>query len=113
MISVKMIRKIIREREGAGRLGRHVEHDPRSRAFSAGTAAIKSVRHKRHGKAFDQGELGSCTGNAMAGVLMTEPLWIRGRNLAEADAVALYKTATRLDSVPGTYPPNDTGSSGL
>jgi hypothetical protein len=110
---VKVIRKIIREREGAGRLGRHVEHDPRSRAFSAGTAAIKSVRFKRHGNAFDQGDLGSCTGNAMAGVLMTEPLWIKGRNLAETDAVALYKAATKLDSLPGKYPPDDTGSSGL
>ena len=110
---MKTFTKILREREGAGRLGRHVEHDPRSRAFSAGTAAIKSVRHKRHGKAFDQGELGACTGNAMAGVLMTEPLWTRGRNLTEADAVALYKAATTLDNIAGSYPPKDTGSSGL
>jgi hypothetical protein len=110
---VKSITKIIKESEGAGRLGRHVEHDPRSRAFSAGTAAIKSVRFKRHGSAFDQGELGSCTGNAMAGVLMTEPLWVRGRNLTEANAVALYKAATRLDNIRGKYPPDDTGSSGL
>jgi len=110
---VKTIVKIIKEREGAGRLGRHVEHDPRSRAFSAGTAAIKSVRHQRHGSAFDQGQLGSCTGNAMAGALMTEPLWVRGRNLTEANAVALYKTATTLDNIRGKYPPDDTGSSGI
>ena len=110
---MKTIVKIIKEREGAGRLGRHVEHDPRSRAFSAGTAAIKSVRHKRHGSAFDQGQLGSCTGNAMAGVLMTEPLWTRGRTLVEADAVALYKSATTLDGIRGKYPPDDTGSSGI
>jgi hypothetical protein len=103
----------IKEIKGAGRLGRHVEHDPRSLAFSAGTSAIKSVRHKRHGKPFNQGELGSCTGNAMAGALMTEPLWKPGRNLTEKDAVALYKAATKLDSIPGSYPPNDTGSSGL
>ena len=110
---MKTIVRIIKEREGAGRLGRHVEHDPRSRAFSAGTAAIKSVRHKRHGSALDQGQLGSCTGNAMAGVLMTEPLWTRGRNLVEADAVALYKSATTLDGIRGKYPPDDTGSSGI
>lgn len=110
---MKTIVKIIKEREGAGRLGRHVEHDPRSRAFSAGTAAIKSIRHKRHGGAFDQGELGSCTGNAMAGALMTEPLWVRGRSLTEANAVALYKTATTLDNIRGKYPPDDTGSSGI
>ncbi len=110
---MKIIKKIIKEREGAGRLGRHVEHDPRSRAFSAGTAAIKTVSHKRHGKPFNQGNLGSCTGNAMAGSLMTDPFWVPGRNLTEADAVDLYEAATKLDNISGSYPPNDTGSSGL
>lgn len=110
---MKKIIKIIKEKAGPGRLGRHVEHDPESRAFSAGTAAIKTVSYKRHGQVFDQGDLGSCTGNAMAGVLMTEPFWIAGRTLTEADAVALYKAATKLDSIPGSYPPEDTGSSGL
>ena len=110
---MKIVTKIIRERPGAGRLGRHVEHDPRSWAFSAGTAAIKTVTHRRHGRPFNQGNLGSCTGNAMAGLLMTEPFWVRGRNLTENDAVALYKAATKLDNIPGSYPPDDTGSSGL
>jgi len=109
----KILTKIIKEKPGAGRLGRQVEHDPASRDFSAGTAAIKSVRHKRHGTVFDQGELGSCTGNAMAGSLMTEPFWVKGRALTEVDAVKLYKAATKLDSIPGSYPPKDTGSSGL
>lgn len=108
-----IVRKIISEKPGPGRLGRHVEHDPRSWAFSAGTAAVKTVTHKRHGKPFDQGDLGSCTGNAMAGLLMTDPFWVKGRNLTEADAVALYKVATTLDNVPGKYPPTDTGSTGL
>lgn len=110
---MKTITKIIKETPGAGRLGRQIEHDPRSWSFSAGTAAIKTVSHKRHGKAFNQGDLGSCTGNAMAGALMTDPIWVRGRNLTENDAVALYEAATRLDNVPGAYPPKDTGSSGL
>jgi hypothetical protein len=110
---MKIITKKIKEKEGAGRLGRHVEHDPQSRSFSAGTAAIKTVRFKRHGKVFDQGELGSCTGNAMAGLLMTEPLWTPGRTLTESNAVALYKAATKLDHIAGQYPPTDTGSSGL
>jgi hypothetical protein len=110
---MKTLTKVIKEKTGAGRLGRQVEHDPRSWAFSAGTAAIKTVAHKRHGKAFNQEDLGSCTGNAMAGLLMTDPFWVRGRSLSENDAVALYKSATKLDSVRGTYPPTDTGSSGL
>jgi len=107
------VTKLIKEKQGAGRLGRHVEHDPQSWAFMAGTAAIKTVRHKRHGKAFDQEDLGSCTGNAMVGVLMTEPFWVKGRTLTEKDAVALYKSATKLDGIHGNYPPTDTGSSGL
>lgn len=110
---MKTLTRVIREKEGVGRLGRHVEHDPRSRAYSAGTAGIRTVMHKRHGKAFDQGDLGSCTGNAVAGMLMTEPFWERGRTLTESDAVALYKVATHLDHIRGVYPPNDTGSSGL
>jgi len=110
---MRILRKVIREHEGAGRLGRHVEHDPRSWSFSAGTSAVKTVTHQRHGKAFDQGDLGSCTGNAMAGLLMTDPFWVQGRTLTEADAVNLYKVATTLDSIPGKYPPTDTGSSGL
>ena len=107
--------QIIKEKVVPGhRLGRHVEHDPQSRAFMAGTAQIlPEVRHLRHCPPFDQGDLGSCTGNAMAGVLMTEPYWQAGRTLVEADAVQLYEDATLLDKVKGAYPPEDTGSSGL
>jgi hypothetical protein len=95
-------------------LGRLVEHDPRSLAYQALRAVVlRSVAHTRHGKPFDQGQLGSCTGNAMAGLLMTDPYWHRGRRLTEATAVKLYKYATTVDSEPGQYPPDDTGSSGL
>lgn len=96
---------------GLRRLGRHVVHDPRSKKYpAAGAAELKTTRHVRHVPIFDQGELGSCTGNACAGMLSTGPF--PGR-LTEADAVALYSEATHLDRVRGTYPPTDTGSSGL
>jgi len=95
------------------RLGRHVEHDGRSRNFPAAVAPIADVKHVRHGKPFDQGELGSCTGNAMAGALMTAPYYKSGRTLVEASAVQLYEQATHLDRVQGSYPPDDTGSTGL
>jgi hypothetical protein len=97
------------------RLGRHIEHDERSRAYEAPrmVGPIRSVEWKRHCPAFDQGELGSCTGNAMAGLLMTEPFFTPGRELTEDDAVKLYSAATSLDRIPGHYPPDDTGSSGL
>jgi hypothetical protein len=97
------------------RLGRHIEHDERSKNFAVArvAGAPKSAQYTRHCPPFDQGDLGSCTGNAMAGVLMTEPFWTAGRLLTESDAVRLYSEATHLDKFRGSYPPDDTGSSGL
>jgi hypothetical protein len=107
-------RQVIPEKPGAGRLGRHVAHDARSWLYPAPmAAAIKTVQHQRHCPPFDQGDLGSCTGNAIAGLLMTEPFWEAGRVMREADAVNIYSAATRVDRVRGVYPPDDTGSSGL
>ena len=97
------------------RLGRHIEHDERSKGFAIARLATapKSVSFERHCAPYDQGELGSCTGNAMAGVLMSDPFWKDGRLLTESDAVRLYSEATHLDNIQGSYPPQDTGSSGL
>lgn len=98
-------------------LGRHIEHDPRSRAYAVivdHAAPLRTVHHRRYGSPFDQGNLGSCTGNACAGALNTKPLHaIGGPTLTEIEAVALYELATQLDGFPGAYPPEDTGSSGL
>lgn len=100
-------------------LGRLVEHDPRSRSFMAALApAQRSVLWGHHAPVLDQGSLGSCTGNAMAQLLNTD-LFNTSRGkvktgyLTEDDAVKLYHNATILDGYPGTYPPDDTGSSGL
>ena len=110
------------------RLGRHVEHDPRSLQFAHGVlpkTAIKSVDWTRRVPIFDQGSLGSCTGNAAAGLLGTDSAGRTGLTTALLDgdptawpvdeelAVEVYKLATTLDNVTGTYPPDDTGSSGL
>lgn len=99
------------------RLGRHIEHDPRSRNFRVEVdhaAPLRTVHHRRYGEPFDQGNVGSCTGNAVAGALNTAPLHAAGHHLlTEMDAVALYELATVIDSIPGSYPPDDTGSSGL
>jgi hypothetical protein len=59
--------------------------------------------------ALDQGSLGSCTGNAVAQCLSTRPF---SAALTEADAVAIYSRATRIDPFAGVYPPTDTGSNG-
>lgn len=96
-------------------LGRLVNHDPRSWDYRASVMGpIVTVQHKHYGVALNQGDLGSCTGNAMAQALNCAPYHKpRARLLKEKDAVLLYSAATRLDPYPGTYPPDDTGSSGL
>jgi hypothetical protein len=118
--------------------GRHVEHDPRSLDFAHPVlpwSAIQSVNWTRRIAVLDQGQLGSCTGNAATGILGTDSagrtatatvtisaagaaashgLFTAGEHqLDETFAVALYSLATILDGVPGQYPPNDTGSSGI
>jgi len=99
------------------RLGRHIEHDPRSLAHPFGVvveaASLRTVHHRRYGAPFNQGNLGSCTGNAAAGAMNTAPFHRTGHLLDEKDAVALYELATTFDDSPGQYPPDDTGSSGL
>lgn len=104
-----------RASQKGGALGRHVEHDPRSRAFAITHAPAQLVvaEHIRHGKILDQGTIGSCTGNAMTGAVMTGPLFRKNHKYGETMAVRLYKRATVLDGFPGEYPPDDTGSSGL
>ena len=99
------------------RLGRHVNHDPRSLLFKVPeTATPTTVFWDRKVPVFDQGNLGSCTGNAAAGVLGTSPFYETlpsGFLDDENEAVALYSEATKLDGYSGSYPPDDTGSDGL
>jgi hypothetical protein len=119
-------------------LGRHVEHDPRSLRYAHGVlpaSAVKSVSWTRRIPILDQGDLGSCTGNAATGALGTDSagrtatgsvtistagaaashgLFTAGAHvLDETFAVALYSLATILDGVSGQYPPTDTGSTGI
>jgi hypothetical protein len=120
------------------RLGRHIEHDPRSLDYAHGVlpgSAIKPVQWQRRIPILDQKNLGSCTGQAGTGILGTDTLGLTGagfvtissageaashaiftagRNALDEDfAVKLYELATRLDGVSGQYPPTDTGSTGL
>lgn len=88
----------------------------------------------RHCPPWDQGEVSSCTTNAALGLMMTGPFYATAaaraevgywRNVrrtvdgvwqfTEPDCLALYGYETRLDNVevPGSYPPDDTGSTGL
>ncbi len=99
------------------RLGRHVFHDERSRNYPAAVdeaAPLRKVLWSRRVAPFDQGELGSCTGNAITGVLDTAPFRVTfPKPFYEPMAVSIYEAATLIDSAPGSYPPDDTGSDGL
>jgi hypothetical protein len=100
------------------RLGRNVVHDPRSRAFPfKSDKALVSAKHVRRIAVLDQGDLGSCTGNATVGALGTEPFYdtLSDKGLAfdENMAIDIYSKATAVDNFPGTYPPTDTGSAGI
>lgn len=111
------------------RLGRNLWLDARSLAHMVENRAadmgrpLKSQSWRRVLTILDQGQLGSCTGNAGTGALGTQPFYdafgssvlppADDATAAEAFAVALYSDATVVDGYPGDYPPDDTGSSGL
>jgi C1A family cysteine protease len=117
-----MTRRVrIREHVVEGkRLGRHINHDPRSLSYQVKPRASLAVSKlwKRVTPVLDQGNLGSCTGNAAVGLLGTEPFFdtlgaMQRQHLDEEEAVSVYSTATLIDNAPGNYPPDDTGSDGL
>lgn len=113
-------RRVIEEHRVDGhRLGRNVGHDPRSLAYPyRNPVTLTSARHSCNIATLDQGDLGSCTGNATITALASSPLFdtlskAQQISLNEAEAIRIYSLATGLDSYPGVYPPEDTGSDGL
>lgn len=100
------------------RLGRNINHDPRNLFYQHAAGRTlrqpQDVRWQRFVPAFDQGQVGSCTGNAMEGVLATAPFAVPGQGPVwdELGALHLYTEATALDPYPGQYPAQDTGSDG-
>lgn len=94
-------------------LARYIEHDDRSRNYPAPTADVRTVFWTRHGSVLNQGQLGSCTGNATVDQLNHNPLWSKGKTRHEKQAVQCYTLATKLDNIPGSYPDQDTGSTAL
>jgi len=101
------------------RLGRNVRHDSRSLAYryqAPAEVTLASASWTRHIPILDQGNVGSCTGNALTGALGCDPLNAglpAGHPaLDEAEALRIYSEAETIDG-DGPYPPNDNGSSGL
>jgi len=116
-----------RDRPDNMRLGRNVNHDPRSRAYAikSWAAAAVTTRHERLIPVLDQGNVGACTGHALTGALGSTGLvapTLHALDQDDADpaevltaafALERYKRATAIDPFAGVYPPDDTGSDGL
>lgn len=111
-------------RDDRPRLGRHIARDPRSLDYMIEGSPLRrlaTVHHERFLPILDQARLGSCTGNALVGLLGTHPFWPAvgaaeipdDADQAEDYAIGVYSDATRLDGFPGVWRPDDTGSTGL
>lgn len=106
------------------RLGRHVKHDSRSLDYEFlprnAKPHKKNVFWDSETGPLNQGNTGSCTGNAMAQTLndrFNDPTRMQvrmgGGFFTESDALRIYSLATQFDDYPGQYPPKDTGSDGV
>jgi hypothetical protein len=96
-------------------LGRHIHRPDGFEARLLETqdpTTIQNVTWLRQCAAFNQGSVGSCTGNAAAGCAMTQSFFVPGRTFGEPTALWIYSKATTYNGGGGTYPPDDTGSSG-
>lgn len=100
------------------RLGRHYLHDSRSAFYEypgdLKARALADQLWTRSIPILDQGNVGSCTGNAMTGLLGTAPFYSTlpaGTTLDEAFALKLYSQAEVIDGGKG-LPTEDEGSTG-
>lgn len=110
-----------------GRLGRHVEHDERSRAYALSEdllpGTIQTVTHTVNAPVLNQADVGACTGFGTEACVSADPFYaaipttVAARPTLDVDTdnqqgYALYSTATHLDNIKGSWRPDDTGSSG-
>jgi hypothetical protein len=100
------------------RLGRHVYHDLRSvnyrEELPRKTTPLRTVQHRRYDPRPEPNQdIGCCTMVAECMMANTKGNRVRGKVLNMQDAEEGYSLATQLDPWEGSYPPNDTGSSGL
>lgn len=100
------------------RLGRQIVHDPRSRGFAVAAprsvTISRSFRHKVYSpRPLPSQRIGCCTGVDQCVKANATGNRVMGKVLTMDDAVRIYSRATQLDPWEGSYPPEDTGSSGL
>lgn len=116
-----MLTRLPEDRQPGRRLGRHINHDPRSRQYRVARAAdptLASVMHPLQVPTLDQGNLGSCVLNTAVENLSAPGIWEtltpeEQAELGEPLAVDLYRETTAADPYPGQWEPNDTGTDAL
>lgn len=103
--------------------GRHVVHDSRNwdyRTTDKQYGAPVAIEHHTNLPVSDQGNKGACVGYSVLDILGFDLYW---NALADGEQAVLasspqvqgdlfYHTATVLDSIPGQWKPDDTGSDG-
>lgn len=99
-------------------LGRNKVHDERSRAFAMGGVVDRSKWRDKEIRLYDplpnpNQRVGCCTFVAKCSQLNAVGNRVKGRVLDMNDAERGYARNTEIDPFPGTWPPTDTGSSGL
>lgn len=100
------------------RLGRQMVHDPKSRNFPLLATVDRSTWRDKRIRVYDplinpNQCHGECTGCANAMMHNTVGNRLAGKVLGIEYAHKVYSMATSLDPWEGTWPPDDTGSSGL
>jgi hypothetical protein len=100
------------------RLGRNKVHDSRSRAFATSAVIDKSAWRTKSIRLYETNpnpnqEVGCCTGVAKCNQLNAYGNRQAGRVLGMNDALTIYARNTQIDPWEGSWPPDDTGSSGL
>jgi hypothetical protein len=111
-----------------GRLGRHVEHDERSRAYALSedllSTGYTSAFHTVNAPVLDQANVGACVGFGTEACTSADPFYAAIPTTAAArptgdvdtdnqQGYGLYSVATHLDNIKGSWKPDDTGSVGL
>lgn len=105
-------------RQQAPQLGRQKVHDPRSRAFALPMAVERADWRTKSIRIYDPAVNpnqchSECTGCAKAMQFNAVGNRVSGRILDMDYAHKNYALATAIDPFPGTWPGQDTGSSGL
>jgi hypothetical protein len=100
-------------------LGRQKVHDPASRGFAMPRLAIdRSTWRDKAVRLYDplpnpNQRIGCCTGVAQCSQMNAVGNRKTGQVLDMEDAEWIYGENTKIDPWPGSWPPDDTGSSGL